>query len=155
MNSTGRGEETSKRILHLNSPTHVLRFIENYCESKALKVDSTESEATAFHLALIKKYRLILIGLQTPKVNPIRIIKGLIRAKVRTPVLLVSEFPSRDEPRFAAFQNVLGIIGRPIEIKVLSSYLQGSNRPQEFDTAEKEKLITILRKWESEVAIGS
>lgn len=44
--------------------------------------------------------------------------------------------PGKVDGPSAGYQNIIGINGRPIEIKVPSGYLQKTNKPQDFDAIE-------------------
>ena len=151
MNSGVKASASAGRILHINSPAQILRFVESFCESKGIKVDSTDSESLAFHHALLKKYKLIMMGLGVPKIDAARILGGLVRFKLGTPVLLVSATPIEDEPKYTGFQNVLGVIAKPINVAVLSQYLQDASKPPEFTHEEKNKFLSVLEKWETEL----
>ncbi len=141
----------SRRLLHVNHPTAILRLVERFCESKKISVDSFESASVGLHHAFARKYRLIILGLPSKGLDPSRFIKGLLRAKITSPVLIMAEFQSKEKPELAKFKNVIGIISKPLDVKEFSKYLESVNKPPEIETEEREKLIAILRKWEEKV----
>ena len=63
-------EKTGSRLLHIDGPPPFLRFVEKFCSSKGMAADSTDSEATGLHYALVKRYRDVTavdaLNLETP-----------------------------------------------------------------------------------------
>jgi DNA-binding response OmpR family regulator len=148
MDGIKKAEADRPRLLHIDGPPPFLRFVEKYCQSKGMQVDSTDSEQLGFHFALVKRYKAILIGAHVPKVDPIRVLKGLARAKVKTPVFLVSETPAKDSKRLGQFPNLLGVIAKPLDLKEFARYLEYADRPPQLDQAEKERILAVLVRWE-------
>lgn len=138
----------ANRILHIDSPPPFLRFVEKYCQSKALEVDSTDLESVGFLFALVKPYRLILIGAHAPRVDAFRIIKGLVRARIATPVFLVSESASRDAKWMGQFPNLVGILSKPLDLGEFSRCLADADKPPELDHEERRKILSVLGRWE-------
>lgn len=139
------------RLLHVDGPPPFLRFVEKYCQSKGMSVDSTDSESVGFHCALVKRYKVILLGAHAPRIDPFRILKGLARAKVSTPAFLISESASRDAKWVGKYPNLMGIIPKPLDLKEFSRCLEYADRPPELDPGDKEKILAVLGKWERSV----
>lgn len=141
-------EKVVPRLLHIDSPPPFLRFVEKYCQSKGISVDSTDSESVGFQYALVKRYKMVLIGAHAPRIDPFRILKGLARARVETPVFLVSETPDKDVKWVGHFTNLMGVIAKPLDLKEFSRYLEYADRPPELDPGDREKILAVLGKWE-------
>lgn len=103
------------------------------------------------HHALARKYHLIILGLPAKGLDPSRFLKGLLRAKISTPVLLMADSRSKEKLDLGKFPNVIGTITKPLDIHEFSKYLDSANKPPEMDPQEKEKLIAVLRKWEGKI----
>lgn len=141
----------SRRLLHINHPTAILRLVERFCQSKKFSLDSFESTAIGLHHAMARKYHLIILGLPAKGLDPSRFLKGLLRAKISTPVLIMAESRSKEKADLGKFPNVIGTISKPLDIHEFSKYLDSTNKPPEMDPQEKEKLIAVLRKWEGKI----
>lgn len=136
------------RILHIDSPPPFLRFVERICQSRRLETDSTDSEALGFHYALAKRYRAIFIGAHAPKVDAARILKGLARARVQTPVFLMTEMPEKDAKLRDLHPNLKDLIAKPLDVKEFSRCLELAEKPPRLEPGEKEAILSILVKWE-------
>ncbi|MBW8886219.1 MAG: hypothetical protein JF616_00565 [Fibrobacteres bacterium] len=129
-----------------------MRFVEKYCQSKGIAVDSTDSEAQGFHYALVKHYKAIFIGAHAPRVDASRILKGLARARVTTPVFLLTESASKDTKLMGLHSNLMGLIAKPLDLKEFSRCLEYAEKPPGLDPGEREKIIAILTKWEKSLS---
>lgn len=141
-------EKNITRLLHIDGPPPFLRFVEKYCSSKGLSVDSTDSESLGFHYALVKRYRLIIIGAHATRIDAFRILKGLTRAKVATPVFLSSETPDKDSKWVGYYSNLVGIIAKPLDLKAFSRVLGYAEAPPRLSPEEKREILAVLGKWE-------
>lgn len=137
-----------RRVLHINYPTALLRLVEKFCQSKKFSVDSFESSTVGLHYALARKYHLIVLGLPVRGLAAARILKGLLRAKVKSPILIMADLQSREKLELMKFPNIIGFISKPLDAKEFSKYLEIANKPPELEPEEKTKLIAVLRKWE-------
>lgn len=147
-------EKTCSRLLHIDGPLPFLRIVEKYCQAKGMVVDSTDSEAVGFHHALVKRYKLILIGAHVPRIDAFRILKGLARAKVGSPVFFTSESPNKDAKWVGYYPNLMGIIAKPLDLKDFSRYLEYAEAPPKLETGEREKILAVLGKWEKCLKVG-
>jgi DNA-binding response OmpR family regulator len=140
-----------KHVLHIDGPPAFLRFVERYGQSKGWRVDSTSSESLGFHYALVRKYDYILIGAHVPRVDPLRLLRGLARAKVVTPVFILTESLSKDEKLFGHHSNLRALIGKPLELKDFAAKLESKDRPVAASLSEpvdKEKFLQLVADWE-------
>lgn len=142
------------RLLHIDGPPPFLRFVEKYCESKGMAVDSTDSESLGFHYALVKKYKAILIGAHVPRVDPFRLLRGLARAKIQTPVFLLSESPAKDAKRMGQYPNLLGVIGKPLDLKEFARHIEYADKPPQLEPGDKERILQVLARWERGVKVA-
>ena len=138
----------SGRILHIDAPAPFLRFVEKYCRAKGLDSDSTDSEALGFHYALVKRYKLILIGAHAPRIDASRILKGLARARISTPVFLLSEHPRKDAKLVDLHPNLIGCLAKPLDLRELTRCLESAEKPPELEPGEREAILAVLGKWE-------
>ncbi len=136
------------RILHIDAPVPFLRFVEKFCRSKGLDVDSTDSESLGFHYALVKRYKLILLGAHAPRVDAARILRGLARARVTTPVFLLSESHRKDAKLIDLHPNLIGCLAKPLDLKELTQCLESADKPPELEPGEREKILAVLARWE-------
>jgi DNA-binding response OmpR family regulator len=140
--------KVSTRILHIDAPAPFLRFVEKYCRAKGMDADSTESEALGLHYALVKRYKLILIGAHAPRIDASRILKGLARARVATPVFLLSESPRKDAKLMDLHPNLIGCLAKPLDLRELSRCLESADKRPELEPGEREKILAVLARWE-------
>src|SRR5688572_6148485 len=131
------------RILHIDSPPAFLRFVECYCRSKGLEVDSTDSEAMGFHYALAKRYKAIFLGAQAPRIDAGRILKGLARARVATPVFLLSENAAKDAKMTGLHPNLMGLLAKPLDLKEFFRCLEYADKPPVLDPGDREKILAV------------
>jgi DNA-binding NtrC family response regulator len=108
------------RILHVDSPPPFLRFVEKYCLSKGLEAVSTDSEALGLHYAIAKRYKAIFIGAHAPRIDAGRILKGLARARITTPIFLLTE----------------------------TRCIEFAEKPPELDQVDRMKIHAVLARWE-------
>jgi DNA-binding response OmpR family regulator len=140
--------KTCARILHIDGPAPFLRLVEKYCRAKGVDADSTDSEALGLHYALVKRYKLILIGAHAPRIDAARILKGLARARIATPVFLLSENPRKDAKLVDSHPNLIGCLAKPLDMRELARCLESAEKPPELDPGEREKILATLSKWE-------
>lgn len=143
-------EASVRRILHINHPAAFLRLVEKYCAAQKIGVDSFEYAPIGLHYALARRYHMIVLGFPLPAMDTFRVLKGLVRAKVATPVLIMADNRARLREDFGRFPNVIGCIGKPLDVKELARYLDSVRKPEELDPQEKTALLAMLRKWETE-----
>lgn len=113
-----------------------------------MAVETTDSESVGFHQSLVKRFKVILIGAHAPRIDPFRILKGLLRARVSTPVFFLSDSATRDSRYLGQYANLMGIITKPLDLREFSRYLETADRPPELEPGEKEQILAVLAKWE-------
>ncbi len=138
----------STRVLHIDAPPPFLRFVEKYCQSRGLEVNSTDSEALGLHQALVKHYKVIFIGAHAQRIDAGRILRGLARAGITIPVYLLSETPAKDAKLMGLHANLMGILAKPLDIKEFSRCLDYADKPPALEPGEREKILAVLVKWE-------
>ncbi|MEO7777880.1 MAG: hypothetical protein ABIY63_10130, partial [Fibrobacteria bacterium] len=77
-----------------------------------------------------------------------RFLKGLLKAEIATPVLVMTETRLLGKTDFSPFPNCLGELAKPLDLSELSRYLELLGKPVAVEPQEMEKLLAILRKWE-------
>lgn len=142
-------DKAARRILHINHPAAFLRLVEKYCVAEKIVVDSFEYGPVGLHHALARRYHMIILGFPLPAMDTFRILKGLVRAKVPTPVLIMADNRARIREDFGRFPNVIGCIGKPLDVKELARHLDSVRKPAELNPEEKAALVAMLRKWET------
>jgi DNA-binding response OmpR family regulator len=142
------------RILLVDSPPPFLRFVEKYCLSKGLEANSTDSEALGLHYAIVKRYKAIFIGAHAPRIDAGRILKGLARARVATPVFLLTETPGKDAKLMGLHNNLMGLIAKPLDLREFSRCIEFAEKPPELDPADRMKILAVLARWEKGLKHG-
>lgn len=140
--------EDCTRILHIDAPPPILRFVERYCQSKGLQVNSTDSEALGLHYALVKRYKAILLGAHASRIDAGRILKGIARAHIQTPVFLLTETPEKDASLMGIHPNLMSLIAKPLDPREISRCLEFAEKPPELELLVREKILAVLSKWE-------
>src|SRR4051812_47188223 len=123
----------SSRVLHIDAPPPFLRFVEKYCQSKNLEVNSTDSESLGLHYALVKRYKAIFIGAHATRIDAGRILKGLARAGITTPIFLLTETPAKDGKLVGLHPNLMGLLAKPLDLKEFSRCLDYADKPPELE----------------------
>jgi DNA-binding response OmpR family regulator len=136
------------RILHVDSPPPFLRFVEKYCLSKGLEAVSTDSEALGLHYAIAKRYKAIFIGAHAPRIDAGRILKGLARARITTPIFLLTETPGKDARLMGFHPNLMGLIAKPLDLREFSRCIEFAEKPPELDQVDRMKIHAVLARWE-------
>jgi DNA-binding response OmpR family regulator len=136
------------RVLVIDSPPPFLRFVEKYCQSKGFEVNATDSEALGLHQGVVKHYKAILIGAHAPRIDAGRILKGLARARVTTPIFLLTETPAKDAKLMGLHPNLMGLLAKPLDLKEFSRCLDYAGKPPDLEPLEREKILAIIAKWE-------
>ena len=91
---------------------------------------------------------MILLGAHAPRIDAGRILKGLARARISTPIFLLTETPGKDAKWMALHPNVMGLLPKPLDLRELSRCLEYADKPPELDPEEREKILAVLGKWE-------
>src|SRR5574341_2219814 len=86
------------RILVVEDETKVGCFIKRALEEDSYAVDLCEDGAKGLELALATSYDLIIVDLMLPSLPGLEVLKGIRRARIQTPVLILTA-QSRVEQR--------------------------------------------------------
>jgi DNA-binding NtrC family response regulator len=142
------------RVLHIDYPAAILRLLENTFQNRGILWESTESGVQGFHLALIQNYDLILLSLRESTVDGLRIIKGLKRAGVHTPIVLL--MPNRElelrRQEMSRYSNVLACLAKPIDTRQLEKVMEFLRHPLALQAKDKAKLLETLARIERAVS---
>jgi len=142
------------RVLHIDYPAAILRLLENSFQNRGLAWESTESGVQGLHLALVQNYNLILLSLRETGIDGLRIVKGLARAGVNTPVILF--MPSRElelrRTELARYPNVMACLPKPLDVRQLDKFMDFLRNPPALQPKDKAKLLEVLTRIERAVS---
>lgn len=141
------------RVLHIDYPPAILRLLENSFQNRGLSWESTESGIQGFHLALIQNYNLILLSLRESGIDGLRIVRGLARAGVKTPIILF--MPSRElelrRSELARYPNVMACLSKPLDMRQLDKLMEFLRDPPALLPKDKARLLETLARIERAV----
>lgn len=138
------------RVLHIDYPSAILRLMENTYQGKSLTWDSTLSGIQGLHLAMVAPYHLIIMSIKEPGVDGARVINGLERAGITTPIILLvpaRELEKRRE-ELAGLPNVLGCVAKPVDTRQLDKLMEFLRKPPTLKHEDKARLLKILNRIE-------
>ncbi len=143
-----------RRVLHIDYPAAILRLLENNFQNRGFLWDSTESGIQGFHMALLHNYHLIILSLRETTIDGLRIVKGLKRAGVQTPILIL--MPAREldlrRSELSRYSNVLACHSKPLDMRQMEKALEFLRDPVGLNPKDKSKLLAILSRIEREVS---
>jgi DNA-binding response OmpR family regulator len=132
----------------------MLRLLENAFQNRGLVWEGTESGIQGFHLALVQSYNLILLSLREAGIDGLRIVKGLQRAGVNTPIIVL--MPSRElelrRTELSRYPNVLACLAKPVDVRQLEKLMDFLRHPPALNPKDKAKLLEILGRIERAVS---
>lgn len=138
------------RVLHIDYPAAILRLMEKSFRGRPLAWDCAESGAAGLHAALVNNYHLIFLGLKEPGIDGERVVQGLKRAGVSTPVILL--LPGRDLERrreeLSRLPNVLACLGKPVDLRQADSLMEFLRHPPSLKPEDKARLLEVLARLE-------
>ncbi len=142
------------RVLHIDYPGAILRLLENTFQNQGMIWENTESGAQGLHLALVQNYSLILLSLREPTIDGLRIVKGLKRAGVNTPLVLF--MPARElelrKQEFSRFPNVIACLSKPLDLRQVQKTVEFIRLPPALQSKDKAKLLEVLARIEEAVS---
>lgn len=154
MQTTSPPGKDIPRVLHIDYPPAILRLLENSFQNRGLAWESTESGVQGLHLALVQNYNLILLSLRESGIDGLRIVKGLARAGVNTPIILF--MPSRElelrRSELARYPNVMACLPKPLDVRQLDKYMDFLRNPPALQAKDKAKLLETLTRIERAVS---
>jgi CheY-like chemotaxis protein len=144
----------SPRVLHIDYPAAIHRLVVSSFKGRDLIWDTTESGVQGLHLAMVQNYNLILLSLREPSIDGLRIVKGLKRAGINTPVILF--LPSRElemrRSELSRYSNVLACLAKPLDIRQLDKLMEFLRDPPDLRPKDKAKLLEVLARIETAVS---
>jgi DNA-binding response OmpR family regulator len=138
------------RVLHIDYPAAILRLMEKSYQGRNLVWETCESGAHGLHLAMVQPYHLIIMSLKEPGIDGARIVNGLKRAGVTTPIILL--VPQRDLERrkdeLSRMPNVLGCVPKPVDLRQMDKLMEFLRHPPQLKAADKSRLLGVLARIE-------
>ena len=141
------------RVLNIDFPAAILRLLETTFQHRELVWESCDSGVQGFHLALVQDYNLIFLALRENTIDGLRIVKGLLRAGVKSPIVLF--MPSRDlelrRSELSRYPNVLACLAKPLDLAQVDKMMDFLRHPPSLKPADKARLLEVLARIERTV----
>jgi DNA-binding response OmpR family regulator len=138
------------RVLHIDFPAAILRLLETTFQNRDVVWESCDSGVQGFHLALVQDYNLIFLALRENTIDGLRIVKGLHRAGVKSPIVLL--MPSRDleqrRAELSRYPNVLACLAKPLDLSQVQKAMDFLRHPPALNPKDKAKLLEVLARIE-------
>jgi DNA-binding response OmpR family regulator len=107
-----------------------------------------------FHMALVQDYDLIFLALRENPIDGLRIVKGLHRAGVKTPIVLL--MPARElelrRTELSRHPNVLTCLAKPLDLRQVDKVMDFLRKPPNLKPADRAKLLEVLARVERAVS---
>lgn len=141
------------RVLHIDFPAAILKLLETSFQNRGYLWDSSISGVQGFHMALIRDYNLIILSLRENTIDGLRIVKGLKRAGVATPIVLLMPARELEQRRqeFSRFPNVLACLAKPLDLRQMDKVMEFLRHPPSLRAEDKARLLELLAAIEREV----
>lgn len=112
--------------------------------------ESAESGVQGLHLALVQNYHLIFLGVKEVGVDGLRVVRGLQRAGVNTPVILLMSRKELDQRReeVARLPNVIACLAKPLELAQVEKAMDFLRNPPTLKAKDRSKLLEVLARIE-------
>lgn len=142
------------RILHIDYPAAILRLVEKSFQGRPLNWDSTDSGAQGLHRAMVQNYHLIILGFKEPGIDGERVVQGLKRAGVGTPVILLMPHREIEKRReeLSRLPNVLGCLAKPVDLRQLEKMMEFLRHPPSLRPEDKARLLEVLGRIEKAIS---
>ncbi|MDQ3002283.1 MAG: hypothetical protein M3Y08_13605 [Fibrobacterota bacterium] len=105
-------------------------------------------------MALVQNYNLIFLALRENTINGLRIVKGLARAGVTTPIVLF--MPSKElelrRTELSRYPNVLACLAKPLDLRQVDKVMDFLRHPPALKPKDKTKLLEVLSRVERAVS---
>lgn len=141
------------RVLHIDFPAAILRLMEKSFQGRPLVWDTAESGAQGLHLAMVQNYHLIILGFKEQGIDGARVVQGLKRAGVTTPVILLmpqKELEKRRE-ELSRLPNVMGCLPKPVDLRQMDKMMEFLRHPPAIRSEDKARLLEVLARIEKAV----
>jgi DNA-binding response OmpR family regulator len=143
-------------VLHIDYPPAILRLLEQTFRNRPILWESAETGAQGLHLALIHNYHLIFLGLKEAGVDGLRVARGLARAGVNTPVVLLMTRRDLDHRReeVSRLSNVIACLAKPLDMSQVEKAMEFLRHPPTLKSKDKSRLLETLARIEKDVHGG-
>jgi DNA-binding response OmpR family regulator len=141
------------RVLHIDFPGAILKLLESAFRNRGLAWESCDSGVQGFHLALVQDYHLIFLALRENTVDGLRILKGLLRAGVKTPVVVFLPARELEQRRgeLSRYPNVLACLPKPLDLREVDKAMEFLRHPPSLKPEDKARLLDVLARIEKAV----
>jgi len=149
-------EGETPRILHIDFPPAILRLMEQAFRSRPMRWESAESGVLGLHMALIRDYSLIFLGLKESGLDGLRVAAGLQRSGLRTPLILLMSRRDLDMRReeLSRLPNVLACLAKPLDMEQVEKAMEFLRRPPALQPKDRARLLQVLARVERAVHVG-
>jgi DNA-binding response OmpR family regulator len=141
------------RVLHIDFPAAILKLLETSFKNRELTWETADSGVQGFHMALVQNYHLILLALRENTIDGLRIVKGLKRAGVTTPIVLL--MPSKElelrRGELSRYPNVLACLAKPVDLRQIDKVMEFLRHPPSLKAKDKAKLLETLARIEKAI----
>lgn len=141
------------RVLHIDFPAAILKLLETTFQNRGLVWETCDSGVQGFHMALVQNYNLILLALRENTIDGLRIIKGLRRAGITTPIVVF--MPSRDleqrRAELSRYPSVIACLAKPLDLRQVEKAMEFLRHPPSLKPNDKAKLLQVLARVETAV----
>ena len=141
------------RVLHIDFPVAILKLLETAFANRGLAWDSAETGVSGLHMALVQDYHLIFLALRENTIDGLRIVKGLKRAGVTTPIVML--MPSKElelrRAELSRYPNVLACLAKPLDLRLVDKVMEFLRHPPALLPKDKAKLLEVLARVERAV----
>ncbi|MDB5051691.1 MAG: hypothetical protein JWO30_4762 [Fibrobacteres bacterium] len=154
MQTTASPGKDIPRVLHIDFPAAILKLLETTFQNRGLAWESCDSGVQGFHMALVQDYNLIFLAVRENTIDGLRIVKGLHRAGVKSPIILF--MPSRElelrRGEFARYPNVIACLAKPLDLRQVDKAMDFLRHPPSLKPQDKAKLLEVLARIERTVS---
>ncbi len=127
--------------------------MEKSFKGRSFAWDCAETGVQGLHLALVQDYHLIILGFREPGIDGERVIQGLKRAGVGTPIILLLPHRELEKRReeLSRLPNVIGCLGKPVDLRQVDKMMEFLRHPPSLSPEDKARLIEVLARVEKAV----
>ncbi len=142
------------RVLHIDFPAAILKLLETSFQNRGFIWETCDSGVQGFHMALVQNYNLIFLALRENTIDGLRIVKGLKRAGVTTPIVLFMPSKELDFRRaeLSRYPNVLACLAKPLDLRQVDKVMDFLRHPPALKTKDKAKLLEVLSRIERAIS---
>jgi DNA-binding response OmpR family regulator len=138
------------RVLHIDFPAAILKLLETTFQNRGLVWETSDTGIQGFHMALVQNYNLIFLALRENTIDGLRIVKGLKRAGITTPIVLLMPSKELDLRRgeLSRYPNVLACLAKPLDLRLVDKVMEFLRNPPALKAKDKAKLLEVLARVE-------